>query len=173
MTAANAQPTAYRPCVGIMVVNRSGEVWVGRRVGAPDDAEGRDTWWQMPQGGIDEGEDARQAAIRELYEETGMETVEILGESVNWHAYDLPQHLIGKAWGGKYRGQKQRWLVVRFLGDDSEIRIDPPPGGHSVEFDRWRWAPVADLLALVVPFKRGVYGQVLDELGELVTPSGG
>ncbi|MEZ5844604.1 MAG: RNA pyrophosphohydrolase [Hyphomicrobiaceae bacterium] len=172
MTGMNAEPTAYRPCVGLMVINRDGGVWVGRRVGAPDDAEGNDTWWQMPQGGIDEGEDARQAAIRELREETGMETIEVIGETAGWVTYDLPEHLIGKAWGGKYRGQKQRWFAMRFLGQETEIRIDPPPGGHSVEFDRWRWASVDELLGMVVPFKRGVYRQVLAELGGLARPLG-
>lgn len=163
-----AEPTDYRPCVGIMVVNRRGEVWVGRRIGAPDDAEGRDTWWQMPQGGIDDGEDVNAAALRELYEETGMRTVEIIGITRDWFAYDLPRHLIGKAWGGRYRGQNQRWLAVRFLGDDSEIQIDPPPGGHTTEFDRWRWSHGDELLAIVVPFKRDVYARVLGELGGLV-----
>ena len=171
--ARGVKPEAYRPCVGIIAINRAGMVWVGRRIGAPDDAEGQDTWWQMPQGGIDEGEDPKAAALRELYEETGMRTVEVLGQTENWLTYDLPPHLVGKAWGGRYRGQKQLWFAVRFLGTDDEIQIDPPPGGHSTEFDRWRWAHVTELLDIVAPFKRDVYGEVVAVLGRHARPHEG
>src|ERR1700741_14274 len=107
----------YRPCVGIMLLNAKGLVWVGRRPERPDD-EGTGRWWQMPQGGIDKGEEPRDAATRELREETGIRTVEFLEEAPSWFYYDLPAHLIGRSWGGKYRGQKQRWFALRFEGNE-------------------------------------------------------
>lgn len=160
----------YRPCVGIMVLNRDGLVWIGRRADIPTDAEGRGTWWQMPQGGIDDAEDPRAAAARELREETGMTSVDIIAESRDWHLYDLPPHLLGKAWGGRYRGQRQKWFAARFRGDDREINISPAPP-HQIEFDAWTWAPLNDVLTLIVPFKRGVYGAVLTEFQPLVRPA--
>lgn len=170
-TDASPRPTAYRPCVGVMVINNKGLVWMGRRVGAPEDAEGQGHWWQMPQGGIDEGEDPRLAAKRELEEETGIRTAEILGETELWLTYDLPDHLIGIAWGGRFRGQKQKWFAVRFLGSDEEINIEPPPGSaHEKEFDTWAWVPVDQLIEKVVPFKRDVYVSVVAELGHLAKP---
>jgi putative (di)nucleoside polyphosphate hydrolase len=159
-------PPGYRLNVGIMVLNRDGLVWIGRRNDAPTDPEGPGTWWQMPQGGIDEGEDPAKAALRELWEETGMRTVSPLAESRDWLTYDLPAELIGKAWGGKYRGQRQKWFVMRFEGDEGEINIVPEPG-HAVEFVTWRWAAAAELPALIVPFKRDVYTKVLAEFAHL------
>ena len=155
------QKMDYRPCVGIMLLNAKGEAWLGRRADKPND-EGAGQWWQMPQGGIDAGEDARAAALRELEEETRVTSASFLAEAPDWYHYDLPAHLIGKSWGGRYRGQKQRWFAFRFEGQDSEIRLDPPPGlGLEKEFDAWRWAPMDEVLALIVPFKRGVYEQVI------------
>jgi putative (di)nucleoside polyphosphate hydrolase len=165
MTAALA---AYRPCVGIMVLNRAGEVWIGRRFGAPAEPEGPGTWWQMPQGGIGESEDAAKAALRELNEETGIRSVRILAENPRWYTYDLPPHLRPNAWGGRYVGQKQRWFAVRFLGDDSEVVLEQP--GHKPEFDSWRWARLEEAAGLVVPFKRPVYDQVLLDFAALAVP---
>jgi putative (di)nucleoside polyphosphate hydrolase len=159
----------YRPCVGIMVLNGDGMVWIGQRSDTPGDAEGRGAWWQMPQGGIDDGEDPERAALRELYEETSMRTVGIVASIASWLTYDLPAELQGKAWGGRYRGQKQKWFLVRFTGSDDEIDIAAPPG-HQREFESWRWAPAGELLDLVVPFKRPVYEAVLAEFAPLARP---
>ena len=159
----------YRPCVGQMVINRDGLVWIGCRADAKNDAEGRGAWWQMPQGGIDDGEDPAAAAIRELYEETNIRSVSLIAEHPRWVNYDLPPDLIGKAWGGRYRGQKQKWFAFRFTGDDSEISILPPPG-HDTEFVAWRWAGVDELLDLIVPFKRDVYREVLRDFAKLAQP---
>jgi putative (di)nucleoside polyphosphate hydrolase len=150
----------YRPCVGVMLINPQGLVWIGRRADKPND-EGTGAWWQMPQGGIDKGEDPLPAAKRELYEETGMESVELIAEAPGWINYDLPRHLVGTVWKGKYRGQTQKWFAFRFLGEASEIKVNPPPGGHTAEFDRWDWRKMEDLSGLVVPFKRKVYDEVV------------
>lgn len=143
----------YRPCSGIMLMNREGLVFVGQRIDATLEA------WQMPQGGIDDGENAYAAAIRELSEETGVmpELVELVAEAPDWLTYDLPPEMIGKVWRGKYRGQRQRWFLFRFLGQDSDIRIATP---HP-EFRAWRWLEPAALADAIVPFKRALYQQVL------------
>ncbi|MBS0267742.1 MAG: RNA pyrophosphohydrolase [Proteobacteria bacterium] len=166
---ALAETLPYRPCVGLMVINREGLVWVGRRADVPSDAEGRGMWWQMPQGGIDAGEDPATAARRELFEETAIVSADQIGELSKWLTYDLPDNLIGHAWGGKYRGQKQKWFAFRFTGDDSEINILPAKG--EPEFAEWRWARAGDLLDLIVPFKREVYRDVLLEFAPLAQAS--
>ncbi len=158
----------YRPCVGVMILNREGLVWAGRRIPIGNsEYDGSAQLWQMPQGGIDKGEDPLEAAYRELYEETGMKTVSLLGEAKDWINYDLPPHLIGIGLKGKFRGQTQRWFAFRFEGDDSEIAINPPPGGHEPEFDAWEWKPMAELPDLIVTFKRKVYEQVVAEFTHL------
>jgi putative (di)nucleoside polyphosphate hydrolase len=164
---AHAPDLPYRPCVGIMLLNRAGHAWIGRRRGNGIDLEHA---WQMPQGGIDAGESPREAAFRELYEETnvGPDSVELLAEAPDWYAYDLPSYVAGRAWRGRYRGQTQRWFAFRFLGRDAEIDIHHPGGGHHrPEFDAWRWEPVANLPGLVVPFKRPVYDQVMRAFADL------
>lgn len=144
-----AEDLQYRPCVGIVLFNDDGLVWIGNRLGF----EGA---WQLPQGGIDDGETPVEAAFRELKEEIGTDKAEIIDETPDWLTYDLPDHLIGKAFNGKYRGQKQKWFAMRFTGMDENIRIDVP---HP-EFDDWRWTDLATLPDLIVPFKRPVYLQL-------------
>ena len=155
---------AYRPCVGVMLINRQGLVWIGRRADKPND-EGSGQWWQMPQGGIDKGEDASEAALRELYEETSVTSAEIIAESPDWYKYDLPPHLIGKSWGGRYRGQTQKWFALRFTGEDSEVDLKPP--GHKQEFDQWRWSNLDEIMGVIVPFKREVYEKVISAFRHL------
>jgi putative (di)nucleoside polyphosphate hydrolase len=167
MTSADALP--YRPCVGVMLINARGLAFVGKRAGAPDQPEGLGTWWQMPQGGMDLGEEPEAAARRELAEETNVTSARFIGRTKVWHHYDLPAHLIGVAWEGRYRGQKQLWFAARFEGEESEIDIVPKPG-HSQEFDAWRWVPIEELSQLVVPFKRSVYANVIAELRPLLVP---
>jgi putative (di)nucleoside polyphosphate hydrolase len=159
MTAAAHTELPYRLCVGIMLVNRQGLVWVGRRL--PKWLGDRSAHiWQMPQGGIDTGEDEQAAALRELAEETAVRSVEVLAETPRWLSYDLPEELLGIALKGKYRGQRQKWFAMRFTGADSEVDI-ASRDGRKAEFDAWRWADVAEVPGLVVPFKRQVYEDVL------------
>lgn len=162
MTDLAALP--YRPCVGIMLANRSGQIFVAQRLDNKD-SPWRDCW-QMPQGGIDEGEDARTAAIRELTEETGIvpALADILGEYPGDLLYDLPDDLMGKIWGGKYRGQSQRWFLMRFTGEDQDINI----ATEHPEFSDWKWTDPATLVELIVPFKRDIYRQLLNHFGPLI-----
>jgi len=152
----------YRPCAGLMVLNREGLAFIGRRSDGPEHVDNIHVW-QMPQGGIDPGEDPWPAALRELREETNIGSVERLGEIAEWLTYDIPREIVGQAWDGKYRGQTQKWFALRFAGDDSEIDIEHPAGGHKPEFVAWRWEPLENLPGLVVPFKRKVYERVVAE----------
>ena len=152
----------YRPCAGMAVFNRVGLVFIGRRTEGPEHIDAKHAW-QMPQCGIDDDEDHYEAALRELYEETNIRSVRKLGEISKWLTYDLPRELAKKAWGGKYRGQKQKWYAFRFVGNESEIDIAHPAGGHKPEFVDWRWAEMRELPDLVVGFKRKTYERVVKE----------
>jgi putative (di)nucleoside polyphosphate hydrolase len=143
----------YRPCAGVMLINREGRVFVGQRLDSTLEA------WQMPQGGVDPGEDPLEAAYRELWEETGVlrEHVELVAAAPEELTYDLPDELVGKIWKGKWRGQRQRWFLFRFLGEDGDVNI----ATAEPEFRAWRWAEPKDLPELIVPFKRELYREVL------------
>ena len=159
MSAANLP---YRPCVGVMLVNADGLVFVGKRI---DNKEG--DAWQMPQGGIDDGEELHAAALRELWEETGVTEAHatIIAQGHEELLYDLPEELLGKLWGGRYRGQRQTWLLARFNGDDADIDLNAhqPP-----EFCEWKWVHPAELPDLIVPFKKRVYRAVVEEFRDLI-----
>jgi putative (di)nucleoside polyphosphate hydrolase len=148
------------------VFNRDGLVFAGRRTDGPEHTDTTHVW-QMPQGGIDENEDPYAAALRELYEETNIRSVEKLGEVPEWLTYDIPREILSNAWQGKYRGQKQKWYALRFTGDDSEIDVAHPGGGHhKAEFLDWRWVDIRALPALVVPFKQPLYARVVQEFAK-------
>ncbi len=173
--AAEIPPAAlphpgYRPCVGTVLVNRHGLVFIGRRAGMAD--AGPDAFaWQMPQGGIDPHEEPLAAARRELWEETGVRSATLLAEAPAWYAYDLPEAIGRQSWRGRYRGQTQRWFAFRFDGDDAEIDITAPGGGaHKAEFDAWRWDRLARVPDLIVPFKRPVYARVAEAFRDLAAP---
>jgi len=159
----------YRPCVGVMVLNSAGLVFIGRRSEGPEHIDETHVW-QMPQGGIDRDEDPWLAALRELYEETSIRSVERLGEVDGWLSYDIPRNIVGQAWGGRYRGQTQKWFALRFTGDDSEINISSPGGGgHEPEFIAWKWEAMGCLPGLVVPFKRPTYERVVWEFSKFAS----
>ena len=156
----NNSELGYRPCVGVMLVNMDGRVFVGQRIDSQVEA------WQMPQGGIDPGEEEKEAAFRELGEETGIspDHVEIIAKARDEHLYDLPPELVGKLWGGKFRGQRQTWFLARFLGSDSDIDIATP---HP-EFSQWKWIDPEALPDVIVPFKRKLYRDILQEFKALI-----
>ena len=160
MTPEEIARLPYRQNVGVMLMNHAGEVFVGQRLDSEVAA------WQMPQGGIDKGETPRDAALRELEEETGVsrDLVEIMAETEGWVAYDLPHDLVPKIWKGRYRGQEQKWFLMRFNGTDAEVKIDQ----EHPEFSAWRWIAPADLPGQIVPFKRAVYEAILTEFAALL-----
>jgi putative (di)nucleoside polyphosphate hydrolase len=162
----------YRPCVGVMLFNRAGLAFIGRRIDGPEHVDATHAW-QMPQGGIDPGEDPWLAALRELREETNVGSVARLGEIAEWLTYDIPAEIAAQAWKGKYRGQSQKWFALRFTGADSEIDVAHPAGAAEPEFAAWRWEPAASIPNLVVPFKRAVYERVLADFAKYATPAPG
>ena len=157
MTPEDIAKLPYRPCVGVVLVNAEGRVFTGQRLDFKSDA------WQMPQGGIDPGESVEEAALRELWEETGVTADKVRIEAItqDWIPYDLPHDLVGKLWKGRFRGQEQKWVLMRFLGTDADVNIEM----EHPEFSEWTWMPVDALIDNIVPFKREVYARVLDELG--------
>jgi putative (di)nucleoside polyphosphate hydrolase len=158
MVKPKPEDLPYRPCVGVMLVNAEGRIFAGQRKDSPVSA------WQMPQGGIDRDEKPKQAALRELREETGVtaDLVEFVAKSPGWVTYDLPDELIGRIWGGKYRGQRQRWFLFRYRGRDDQIDI----ATEHPEFSEWRWVAADEMLGAIVPFKRAVYDEVVDAFRE-------
>jgi putative (di)nucleoside polyphosphate hydrolase len=166
MTAMDGLP--YRPCVGVMLINARGLVFIGRRRDKrlkEHVAPGHE--WQMPQGGIDPGEKPYDAALRELYEETNVSSVSLLAEASEWLSYDLPNHVTNQSFKGRYRGQRQKWFALRFEGNESEIDIDSP-AGHKPEFRDWRWERMDRLAQLIIPFKRPVYERVVEMFSPLI-----
>lgn len=147
----------YRKGVGMMVFNDQKKIFVGKRI---DNQEA----WQMPQGGVDQNEDCETAAKRELFEETGIQSIRIIKKSSNEYIYDLPEHLIGKIWKGKYKGQKQEWFLIKFLGPDSEININQ----KHPEFNEWKWVNINDLPNLIVSFKKNLYLSVIEEFSNSI-----
>jgi putative (di)nucleoside polyphosphate hydrolase len=171
----NMADLPYRACVGVMLLNRDGLVFIGRRKSESGIEHVADGYaWQMPQGGIDPGENPYAAAVREMYEETSVRSARLLAEAPDWYSYDLPSMVAGRAWRGRYRGQKQRWFAFRFEGDDAEINILKPGGGHhKSEFDEWRWEEMHRLPDLIIPFKRPVYENVVTAFRHLAPETHG
>jgi len=154
------QKLPYRRCAGIMLLNKSGKVFVARRIDTAIEA------WQMPQGGIDEGEKPLDAATRELEEETGVTNVSVIGEYEEWLTYDLPDDLYGKVWKGKYGGQTMKWFVMRYNGEDSEINIET----EHAEFSIWKWAEMSTLENIIIPFKKEIYKKLAEKFKDLAEP---
>jgi putative (di)nucleoside polyphosphate hydrolase len=158
LKSASRTDLPYRQGVGAVLFNSAGLVFVARRIDTPGDA------WQLPQGGVDEGEKPRHAVVRELAEEIGTDKVEILAKSRCWYTYELPDHLLGRVWGGRYRGQRQRWFALRYLGSDADIDL---AAHRHPEFDAWRWVAITSLPDLAVSFKRTLYLELVAEFRHL------
>ena len=170
MSLPDREKMPYRDCVGTAVFNAQGLVFIGRRKPEedPEDSSEHGSPWQMPQGGIDKGEDPHEAALRELYEETSIRSVQLIAEAPGWIYYDLPDDALGIALKGKYRGQRQRWFAYRFTGEDSEINVTAPgDGSMPAEFDKWRWEELERLPELIVPFKKQAYLEVVTAFRDL------
>ena len=170
MSGPDRETMPYRDCVGTAVFNGEGKVFIGRRrsAGDPEESAAHGAAWQMPQGGIDKGEKARDAATRELFEETSIRSVELIAEAPGWIYYDLPDDMLGIALKGKYRGQRQRWFAYRFTGSESEIDVlAPGDGSMPAEFDLWRWEELEALPGLIVPFKKQAYMEVVTAFRDL------
>ena len=148
----------YRRGVGMMVFNQEGKIFVGKRIASKNDA------WQMPQGGIKDDETAMEAGYRELFEETNMIEIDVVRESPKWRYYDLPESLVNRLWDGQYRGQKQKWLLVRFYGPEAAIDITK----SYAEFDQWKWINIEDVPSIAVPFKKNIYVSVVEEFKDLI-----
>jgi putative (di)nucleoside polyphosphate hydrolase len=148
----------YRPSVGLMIINSKFEIFVGRRIDAKTEA------WQMPQGGIDAGETPEVAAMREMKEEVGTNNAEIVAKTKQWYKYDLPNYLISKLWNGRYRGQRQKWFLLNFLGNDDEINIHY----DHAEFTDWKWVKIEELTQIIVPFKKNLYIAVIEEFRDVL-----
>ena len=153
----NSKNLPYRKGVGMMVFNDDKKIFVGKRI---DNQKA----WQMPQGGVDENEDCFSAARRELYEETGIQSIRVIEKSKEKYTYDLPEYLLGKIWKGKYKGQKQRWFLIKFLGPDSEINLNQ----KCAEFNEWKWVDIDELSKLIVPFKKELYLSVIKEFQSFI-----
>ncbi|SDE41681.1 putative (di)nucleoside polyphosphate hydrolase [Salipiger thiooxidans] len=161
LTAEDIAKLPYRPCVGVMLVNAANEVFVGQRIDSEIPA------WQMPQGGVDKGEAPRDAALRELWEETGVisDLVTVEAESPEWYPYDLPHDIVPRIWKGRFRGQEQKWFLLRFHGTDEQVNIET----HHPEFSTWRWLAPSEVVGQIVPFKRAVYERVLADFAEYLS----
>lgn len=157
----NSKDLPYRPCTGVMLLNADNKVFVGQRIDTTVEA------WQMPQGGIDDGEAPEETAFRELEEEIGTNNAKVITRTHDWLYYDLPDELVGKIWGGKYRGQKQVWFLMRFLGDDTEINLET----KHPEFNAWKWLEIKRLPELIVPFKRPIYEALVKEFSPHIGPN--
>ncbi|MDX1924661.1 MAG: RNA pyrophosphohydrolase [Rickettsiaceae bacterium] len=148
----------YRPCVGMMIVNKEKKIFVAKRTDTKNQA------WQMPQGGIDLGETPSKAAFREMREEIGTDNGEIIAESSSWYCYDIPDFLVNKLWDGNYRGQKQKWFLIRFNGDDNEINLNT----STPEFCEWTWVNLEDLVDIIIPFKKKLYSAIVSEFSTFI-----
>ena len=164
--ASRSLPENYRPCAGVFLINRAGKIFAARRIENGNTETSLEKPWQLPQGGIDPGETPRDAVMREMLEEIGAASAEIIAESRDWHCYDLPPETAAKKWGGRYRGQAQKWFALRFTGTDAEINLET----EHPEFCEWKWVDIGEVCDLAVSFKREVYERIAAEFAHLARP---